>query len=196
MRYALVNYVAIDFETASTEKDSACSVGLVRMDEDGNAVSRYYSLIRPRVPKFDPFCFQIHHLDPLDVLSAPTIADIWEDMKAFIGPLPLVAHNAQFDISVLRGSLESWGIEPVHNDYYCTLSLARKLWKGRPSYNLTSLASAFGWEYEAHNALADSEICGRLFSMLCKGHIYTDEDARRFFHMVYKSRKSAFPRTI
>ena len=73
---------------------------------------------------------------------------------------------------------------------------ARKLWKGRPSYKLTSLASAFGWEYEAHNALADSEICGRLFSMLCKGHIYTDEDARRFFHMVYKSRKSAFPRTI
>ena len=189
-----MNYVAIDFETASTEKDSACSVGLVRMDEDGNAVSRYYSLIRPRVPKFDPFCFQIHHLDPLDILSAPTIADIWEDMKAFIGPLPLVAHNARFDAEVLRASLDSWGIEVPHNEYYCTLSLARRLWKGRRSYRLSALAEDLGWEYQAHNALADSEICGRLFSRLCGTALYDDETASRFFRRVY--RNGCYPKRL
>ena len=191
-----MDYVAIDFETASTGKDSACSVGLVRMGWDGSVISEFYSLIWPKVPVFDPFCFQIHHLDPLDILSAPTMADIWDGMSAFIGDLPLVAHNAQFDISVLRGTLESWGIEPLHNEYYCTLSLSRRLWKGRPSYKLSSLASAFGWEYDAHNALADSEICGRLFSRLCGEHIQTEEDARRFFRTVYRTRKGAFPRII
>ena len=191
-----MKYVAIDFETASPDKDSACSVGLVKMDEDGGVEDRFYTLIRPLVPKFDPFCFQIHHLDPLEILKAPSMADVWDEMKAFIGPLPLVAHNAQFDISVLKGTLASWGIEPIHNEYYCTLSLSRRLWKGRPSYKLTSLASSFGWEYDAHNALSDGEICGRLFALLCKGHIYSDEDARKFFHMVYKSRKSGFPRVI
>lgn len=191
-----MKYVAIDFETASASKDSACSVGLVRMDEEGRVESSFYSLIRPLEPKFDPFCFQIHHLDPLDILAAPTMADIWSDMKAFIADYPLVAHNAQFDISVLKATLASWGIENLHNEYYCTLSLSRKLWKGRPSYKLTSLASSFGWEYDAHNALADSEICGRLFAALCKGHIGSDEEARRFFRMIYKDRKTGFPRSI
>ena len=191
-----MRYVAIDFETASASKDSACAIGLVKMDEEGAVLDRYYSLIRPRVPSFDPFCFSIHHLDPLDILSSPTMQDIWGDVSGFISDLPLVAHNAQFDISVLRSSLESWGIEPMHNEYYCTLSLARKLWKGRPSYRLTALASAFGWEYDAHNALADSEICGRLFSRLCAPHLYSDEEARRFFHAVYRDRKGRFPKIV
>ena len=191
-----MKYVAIDFETASASKDSACSIGLVKMDEDGGVEDRYYSLIRPLDPVFDPFCFQIHHLDPLEILSSPTMADIWSEVKDFIGSLPLVAHNAQFDISVLRGTLASWNIEPIHNQYYCTLSLSRKLWKGQSSYKLTSLASSMGWEYDAHNALADSEVCGRLFALLCKGHIDSSEDADKFFRAVYKDRKTAFPRVI
>ena len=191
-----MRYVAIDFETASSSPDSACSIGLVRMDEEGLVLDRYYSLIRPKEPRFDPYCFAVHHLDPVSILAAPTMKDIWSDVRDFIGTLPLVAHNAQFDVSVLRNTLASWEIEPVHNEYYCTLSLARKLWKGRPSYRLTALAEAFGWEYEAHNALADSEICGRLFSRLCGEHLYSDEEAGKFFRAVYKEKKSRFPRNV
>lgn len=189
-----MKFVAIDFETASPSSDSACSVGLVRMDEEGIVEDRFYSLIRPRNPVFDPRCFAIHHLDPLSIMSAPSIADIWPDMKAFIGSLPLVAHNARFDIEVLRSSLLSWGIEPIHNEYFCTLSLSRKLWKGRRSYKLSSLADDMGWEYEAHNALADSEICGRLFARLCGEALFDEATAVRFFKRVYRDR--SYPKRI
>ena len=127
-----MRYVAIDFETASGAMDSACAVGLVRMDEEGCILDEYSSLIRPCNAAFDSRCFSVHHLDPISVLSAPSAADVWPEMREFIGDLPLVAHNAEFDISVLRSTLASWGLEPCHNRYYCTLSLARKVWKGLP----------------------------------------------------------------
>ncbi len=189
-----MKYVSIDFETASSNPASACSVGLVRMDEEGFVEDRFYSLIAPKQMEFDPRCFAVHHLDPLSIMNAPTIASIWPEMCEFIGNLPLVAHNARFDVSVLRASLESWGIAPIHNDYYCTLSLSRRLWKGRKSYRLTSLAEELGWVYEAHNALADSEICGRLFSRLCGNALFDDETASRFFHRVY--RDGSYPKRV
>ncbi len=189
-----MKYIAIDFETASSSPASACSVGLVRMDEEGMIEDKFYSLIRPKNPEFDPVCFSIHHLDPLSILQAPTMADIWPEMKSFIGSFPLVAHNAPFDIKVLRETLASWNIEVFHNPYYCTLSLSRKLWKGRRSYRLTALAEEMGLEYEAHNALADSEVCGRLFSRLCGNALFDDDTARRFFHRVY--RDGSYPKYV
>ena len=156
------------------------------MDGDGKVLDRFYSLICPKEPSFDPFCTAVHHLEPADILSAPTIAEIADDIKAFIGSTPLVAHNAQFDIKVMNASLASWGIESVRNPYFCTLSLARKVMRGEPSYRLTALAAHFGWEYEAHNALADSEICGRLFKELC-GDVLLDDEADRLVRGVHQS---------
>ena len=181
-----MQYVAIDFETANRYPNSACSVGLAHMDEEGTALEEYYTLIRPPVLYFDPLNTSIHHLDDREVRKAPTMEDLWPEISSFIGSLPLVAHNAQFDIRVLRATLEAWGLEAPHNDYYCTLSLARRVWKDRPSYKLTSLASGLGWEYEAHNALADCLVCGRLFARLCGEALYDDESAQLFFRQVYK----------
>ena len=189
-----MKYAAIDFETASASPDSACSIGIVKMDEEGAVIDSFYSLVSPPRHEFDPRCFAIHHLDPAAIMAAPTMALLWPEIKDFIGDLPLVAHNAPFDIKVLRSTLQSWNIECIHNEYYCTLSLSRKLWKGRPSYKLTSLAASFGWKYEAHNALADSEICGRLFSRLFGSALFDDDVAKRFFSRIYRDK--SYPKRV
>ncbi len=191
-----MEYVAIDFETASGSPDSACAIGLVRKNALGETIDSYYSLIRPPQLCFDPHCTAVHHLDPADIIKAPTMEDLWDEIRDFIGEYPLVAHNAPFDIKVLRSTLEAWEIPPVHNDYYCTLSLSRRLWKGRRSYSLTALATSLGWSYDAHNALADSEICGRLFSRLCGEALEDDEIAKRFFRRVYKERHGRYPKSV
>ena len=41
-----MNFVAIDFETADYQRDSACAVALVRV-ESGKIVAREHRLIRP-----------------------------------------------------------------------------------------------------------------------------------------------------
>ena len=192
-----MNYVAIDFETAACRTDSACALGLVRFDSEGTELESWYSLIRPPVLQFDDVCTQVHHLSPLDITKAPTLKELWPEIREFIKNDPLVAHNAQFDMNVLRHTLVAWDLDVPSYKYFCTLSLSRKLWKGRRSYKLTSLAEDMGWEYDAHNALADAEVCGKLFSRLCGEVLYNDDVAARFFSRIYKKgEKHVFPETL
>ena len=192
-----MNYVAIDFETAACRMDSACALGLVRFDSEGTELESWYSLIRPPVLQFDDVCTQVHHLSPLDITKAPTLKELWPEIREFIKNDPLVAHNAQFDMNVLRHTLVAWDLDVPSYEYFCTLSLSRKLWKGRRSYKLTSLAEDMGWEYDAHNALADAEVCGKLFSRLCGEVLYNDDVAARFFSRIYKKgEKHVFPETL
>ena len=192
-----MNYVAIDFETAACRMDSACALGLVRFDSEGTELESWYSLIRPPVLQFDDVCTQVHHLSPLDITKAPTLKELWPEIREFIKNDPLVAHNAQFDMNVLRHTLVAWDLDVPSYKYFCTLSLSRKLWKGRRSYKLTSLAEDMGWEYDAHNALADAEVCGKLFSRLCGEVLYNDDVAARFFFRIYKKgEKHVFPETL
>ena len=192
-----MNYVAIDFETAACRMDSACALGLVRFDSEGTELESWYSLIRPPVLQFDDVCTQVHHLSPLDITKAPTLKELWPEIREFIKNDPLVAHNAQFDMNVLRHTLVAWDLDVPSYKYFCTLSLSRNLWKGRRSYKLTSLAEDMGWEYDAHNALADAEVCGKLFSRLCGEVLYNDDVAARFFSRIYKKgEKHVFPETL
>ena len=192
-----MNYVAIDFETAACRMDSACALGLVRFDSEGTELESWYSLIRPPGLQFDYVCTQVHHLSPLDITKAPTLKELWPEIREFIKNDPLVAHNAQFDMNVLRHTLVAWDLDVPSYKYFCTLSLSRKLWKGRRSYKLTSLAEDMGWEYDAHNALADAEVCGKLFSRLCGEVLYNDDVAARFFSRIYKKgEKHVFPETL
>lgn len=157
-----MNFIAIDFETANYSRESACSVGLVKY-ENGKQADTFYSLVRPPVLYIRPDFTEIHGLTVEDVRHAPTFDVIWkESMESFIGDLPLAAHNASFDMNVLRAVL-GWYELPVPTlSYFCTLNIARKVWPGLNSHRLTYLGKQFGIEYNAHNALDDAMTCGKL----------------------------------
>lgn len=191
-----MEYVAIDFETANESDDSACAIGLVRFSEDGEEIDSYYSLIAPPVLYFDPVCTSVHHLKSEDVSKAPHFDEIWPDLKVFIGSSPLVAHNAQFDMNVLSATLKRYSLEVPEYAYYCTFSLSRKLWPKKNRYSLTYLASTFDWTYNAHNALEDARICGRLFYRLCGENLFDDRVLAKFFKRIYKKSKNPFPRKL
>jgi DNA polymerase-3 subunit epsilon len=160
-----MNFVTIDFETAKYSRESACSVGLVKY-QDGEPVDTFYSLIRPPSLYIRPDFTEIHGLTADDVKDAPTFADIWDSgIKPFIGSLPLAAHNASFDMGVLRAVLEWYELTIPELAYFCTCNLARRTWPKLESYALTSLAKKFGIVYNAHNALDDAMTCGKLVQL-------------------------------
>jgi DNA polymerase-3 subunit epsilon len=160
-----MEFVSIDFETAKYSQESACSVGLVKF-LDGKATDTFYSLIRPPVLYILPDFTDIHGLTVDDVKDAPTFADIWDSsVKPFIGSLPLAAHNASFDMGVLRAVLGWYGLAVPELPYFCTRTLAGRTWPGMKSYALTALAENFGIVYNAHNALDDAMTCGKLVQM-------------------------------
>jgi DNA polymerase-3 subunit epsilon len=155
-----MNFVAIDFETAKYSRESACSVGLVKF-LNGKAADTFYSLIRPPVLYIRPEFTDIHGLTVEDVRDAPGFAEVWENsLLRFIGDLPLAAHNAAFDMGVLRAALEWYELPVPPLKYFCTLKLARAAWPELKSHALTSLGEHFGIDYDAHNALADAQTCG------------------------------------
>jgi len=161
----MIDFVAIDFETAKYSRESACSVGLVKY-LDGKVADTYYSLIRPPVLYIRPDFTDIHGLTVDDVRDAPTFADIWDsNMLPFIGRFPLAAHNASFDMDVLLSVLEYYELEIPELRYFCTCTMARHTWLGLESYGLTALAKHFGIVYNAHNALDDAMTCGKLALM-------------------------------
>jgi DNA polymerase-3 subunit epsilon len=163
-----MNFVAIDFETGQYARESACAVGLAKY-EHGALVDSFYSLIRPPVLYIRPDFTAIHGLRVEDVQDAPVFKELWEsNIQSFIRGFPLAAHNAPFDIGVLRAVLTSYALQAPGFSYFCTLALARHTWPGLPSYKLTSLGTKFGITYTAHHALADAQVCGDLVCRAAK----------------------------
>lgn len=157
-----MDFIAIDFETASYSRDSACSVGLVRFVNNEQADS-FYSLIRPPRLYIRPDFTEIHGLTVEDVEDAPRFNEVWENgMSSFIGRMPLVAHNAGFDMAVLKATLEHYELEVPNFRYFDSLMVARKVWHDLEHHALTFLGDYFGIKYDAHNALADAETCGKI----------------------------------
>lgn len=163
-----VRFVAIDFETANSFRGSACSVGLTRV-VDGSVTERQYWLMRPPAgyDVFDPRNVAIHHITEDMVDDAPRYHELFEPMMRFIGDDALVAHNANFDIGVIRSAAEVSALSVPEFHYACSLQLARKNYD-LPSYGLAHAAKEAGWELtDHHNAQADADACAAIVTDIC-----------------------------
>lgn len=171
-----LDFTAIDFETANSSSASACAVGLTRV-RDGRVVATAGWLIQPP-PGHDRF-FEInvgiHGIRAEDVADAPSWAAQLDDLAAFVGDDVVVAHNAGFDMSVLRRACEVTDAACPPNRYVCSLQVARKTYD-LASYRLPLVAAAAGFlDFAHHDATADSLACA---------HIMIDAAARAGAHDV------------
>lgn len=158
-----VDFVAIDFETANGFRGSACAVGLVRV-RDGAVVDTHASLLQPPAgfDHFDPRNVSIHGIHPEQVETAPRFADAYPEIAEFIGGDLVLAHNAAFDIGVIRAGLQACGVGAQKLVYACTVQLARKVYD-LMSYSLPFAAHAAGFDLTSHHdALADARACAAI----------------------------------
>jgi DNA polymerase-3 subunit epsilon len=138
-----MSWVAIDFETANETRGSACALG-VAIVEAGQVIDRASWLIRPPTLDFNPYNVMIHGITAADVASAPTFDSLWPTIETLLAGRPVVAHYASFDISVLRHSLDAYGISWPRLEYVCTRVLAKKVWTDLLSYSLPVVAKHCG----------------------------------------------------
>lgn len=172
-----LNFTAIDFETANSNPASACAVGLVKV-RDGKIVDTFETLIQPpaSVGSWHPGNIGVHGINPEDVVGAPTLLEALGAMIEFIDGDILVAHNAQFDMSVLRGSAAEVGFSLPDLQYACSLLISRKTYH-LESYRLPAVAYVAGYEdFEHHNALADTLACAHIIIHAAKRNGADDWD--------------------
>lgn len=159
----MLDFVAIDFETANGCRSSVCSVGIVIVSE-GKIIDKLYSLIHPYPNYYMSFTTQIHGLTNADTYDAPTFPEVWCCMEKYIEGLPLVAHNSPFDESCLKAVFNAYNMEYPDYQFYCTLKASRQIFgKSLPNHQLHTVASHCGYNLaKHHHALADAEACAAI----------------------------------
>ncbi|WP_346355737.1 3'-5' exonuclease [Azotosporobacter soli] len=156
-----MDFVAIDFETANAKRNSACSLAAISV-ADGTIAREAYSLIRPPEMRFDAKNIDIHGITPQMVAEKPTFDQLWDRIRLHLEGQWVLAHNAAFDISVLRNMLETYALPLPQMQHLCTVKLARRVWPGLASYRLSALADQFGIQFCHHNALQDARTCAQI----------------------------------
>ena len=184
-----MNYIAFDFETSGlptgrrnikvtpeTVKNfdscRAVSLSAARFSSRGRLIKTFDALIRPDDFTIGPDSTAIHGIThERAVREGRPFSEVFWEFMDFVGPRTktLVAHNAPFDVSVLRSEMIRHGLElSLIEDLVvrCTLELYKERFLG--TIKLTNLyRDIFGEDFDgAHNSLADSIACGRVYPYL------------------------------
>lgn len=155
------DFVALDFETATSDRASPCAIGLALVS--GNRVVKTRSrLIQPPRNEFDGYNSQLHGIYPSDTRDAPTFADLWPEIQPHLEHRLVTAHYAAFDLSVLRHTLDRSGQRYPSLKYLCTHVLAKQAWPDRVNYRLDWISEDLGIEFEHHDAGEDARACAEL----------------------------------
>jgi DNA polymerase-3 subunit epsilon len=151
------SFTAIDFETANHKRSSACSIGLVKV-ENGEIVDSFTSLIKPEPCDFNRFNIGIHGIRPIDVKDAPTFQEIYPQISDWITDRILITHNASFEESVINALFKQYNLSSYPENYICTLYLSRIYIKEKIlNYKLPTVYEyLFQKQMNHHNALADA----------------------------------------
>jgi len=155
-----LDFTAIDFETANGFRGSPCAVGLTKV-RGGKVVEEAAWLMRPPADHdhFEYHNVRIHGITAADVAGRPRFGDLFPEIGAFIGDDVLAAHNAAFDLGVIRSALEVSGLPGPAYDYVCTVMLSRRC------YSLVSNSLPFAAEEAGvpllrhHDAAEDARAC-------------------------------------
>jgi DNA polymerase III subunit epsilon len=151
--------VAIDFETADYQPDSACALGVVLI-ENGKITKKGYRLIRPPRNRF--IFSYIHGISWANVRGEPTFGEVWDSLRElFRNADYFVAHYAPFDRRVLAACCVQSGRKIPTHPFICTVKVAKSHWKFKPA-NLPNVCTKLKISLKHHNAASDAMACASI----------------------------------
>jgi DNA polymerase III epsilon subunit-like protein len=179
-----MQYIAFDFETSGLPKGRkpvtqetlgqydtcrAVSLSAARFSSKGRLVDTFDAMILPTDFTISPGSIAIHGItEDMARSRGRPFLQVFTDFMTFIGPRTktIVAHNAKFDVSVLRSEMLRHGINLSlieELNFRCTLELYRERFL-KPIRLGVLYEEIFGEQFEnAHNSLADCIACGRVY---------------------------------
>lgn len=153
------SFVAIDFETANQNPESACAIGLVKVI-GGKIVETDHFLIRPPSQRF--VFSGLHGIEWADVADEPGFAELWPQIDDWLrGADFLAAHNARFDRGVMAACCAAAVAVPPAQPWLCTVQLARSMWDIRPT-RLPDVCRYLAISLNHHQALSDAKACAEI----------------------------------
>lgn len=170
--------VAFDVETPNRYNNRICSIGLTIIN-DGIITNTIHYLINPETD-FDKVNIQIHGIKPSDVSNAPIFPEVWNEIAKLFRSSLITAHNATFDLCVLRKTLRAYEINESKINYVCTLQMASSIISDTENYKLPTLARYIGVDLEHHNAQSDCLCCAKILLVLLNSGVNLDKYMKAF----------------
>ena len=137
-----MDFIAIDFETANQHYFSPCQVGIAVVEDFQitHQISNYIyvnpdnfigeELVGDKL--FGDIQYRKHKIKESMVKDAPEFDTIYNSiLKDLINKFPIIAHNSDFDIGVLRQTLESYNINLPQQKFVCTQKISNQIAQGK-----------------------------------------------------------------
>jgi DNA polymerase III epsilon subunit family exonuclease len=158
-----LTFVVFDTETTgfSFEKDRIVEIGAVKI-RNGQIIEERDWLIHPQrsIPKR---VTNVHGITDAMVKDKPHFADVYAEFQTFVGDAILIAHNARFDIGMVRAEVERSGLTQPSNVVIDSLKLFRTWYPEATSHKLGQLAAYVGITGEGfHRGDADSRFAAMI----------------------------------
>jgi len=163
-------YVVFDTETTGFNaggEDQMIEIGAVKICGD-EIVDRFDELIDPKRHIPDKIT-ELTCITDAMVVGKDDEETVTKRFLEWAGDLPMVAHNAKFDISFIEMAMKKYGLGEFHNTVIDTLELSRTLDQGFARHGLSALVKRYNvpWEEDAHHrADYDAEGTALVFSKM------------------------------
>lgn len=170
----------IDFETANHSYTGACSIGIAVI-KGFEIIDKKYFSIQPPDHFYTNDNIAIHHITPADTQDADAFPAVWEKIKTYFSDTYLAAHNADFDMSVLKATLDYYHIEQPDFQFVNAIDVSSY---GIPhpsdvGKSLDARCAYFGIPFDnQHNALCDAVSVARL--IICNAKLSGWKSAASF----------------
>src|SRR4051794_17896383 len=162
------DFVVVDVEAIGSRSSPTriIEIGACRV-RGGEIFDEYETLLNPGLP-LPRFIAELTGINSDMLKNAPQFSDIAERWLAFAGDSVLVAHNSDFDFTLLNQEINR--VFPgcrMRNAELCTVQLARRVFPNLDNHHLDALADHCGIEItQRHRATGDARATARLLLRL------------------------------
>lgn len=146
--------IAVDLETTGLSPlvDKIIEIAAYKITPEGASV--FSTLINPDIP-IPAHTTAIHNITDDMVAEAPKLALVLDELKEFLGDLPIVAHNAKFDLGFIVMGLQRESIKLSSALIYCSCKMARITHKEVANHKLGTLVKELNIPLVNHHRALD-----------------------------------------
>lgn len=153
--------IAFDVETPNRRNDRMSAIGIAVL-EHGVVTEEFSTLVDPET-EFDAFNIRLTGITPEAAERAPNFKELWPVLEGYFSSGLLIAHNAPFDMGVLKKCLGHYEIDwKSRVAYACTVRMGRACYPYFPNHTLNTMCAYLGIQLDHHRAGSDSRACAEL----------------------------------
>ncbi|TKV71663.1 3'-5' exonuclease [Bradyrhizobium elkanii] len=162
----LDRFCVVDVEGNGGSPPEIVELAMIELNRLVLTDHRRHWLVQP-TQSIKPSATRIHGITDADLIGAPAIEDIAEDILDWLSDSPIVGHNVRIELEIMTRSFDGWRPSAAID----TLKLAKKLRPGLASYGLENFGRELALAEKAaeltgrahHSALYDATLTALIF---------------------------------